>query len=144
MKQHEPMPPKCLQVLTHVAQIFEVPLETIISKSRKQEVVTARHTAITYFASLNHNNKKRFTQGFIGSWFKCDHTSVIHAIQNGKDWYDTYPDYKANYNRLKEACSHIFAYELTLAERIDRLPKHAREGIIAYITKLETNSPKTK
>lgn len=136
-KQHEPIPPKCLQVLTHVAQIFEIPVEAILSKSRKQEIVTARHTAIHYFATLTNNNKKRFKQGIVGSWFGLDHTSVIHAIRNCQNWQDTYSDYKANYNRLQEACSHIFKIELTLAERIDRLPKEEREGIIAYITKLE-------
>ena len=136
-KQHEPLPPKCLQVITHVAEIFVIPTEYILSKSRKKEVITARHTAIAYFASLKIGNKKRFTQGVIGSWFKLDHTSVIHAIQNVKNWTDTYPEFKQNYMRLQDDCSHIFKVELTLAERIDRLPKVEREGIIKYITKLE-------
>lgn len=138
MKHHEPIPPKVLQVIMHVAEIFETPVEDIISKSRKKEKVTARHTAIGFLRSLKNNGKKRFTQGFVGSWFNCDHTSVIHACENVANWYEIYPDYKLSYNRLRESCEHIFKAELTLAERIDRLPQHERDGIIAYITKLET------
>lgn len=138
MKKHnEPIPPKCLQVLNYVAHIFETPIDAILSKSRQKDVITARHTAIAYFASLKLNNKSRFTLSCIGGWFGVDHTSVIHAIRNSKNWHDAYKEYKENYNRLEQSCSHIFKVELTLAERIDRLPKEEREGIIAYITKLE-------
>jgi len=143
-QQHEPIPPKVLQALNHVAIIFEIPVDKFLSKLREKEVVTARHTAIGYLWSLKLNGKKRFTQGTVGSWFGLDHTSVIHACANVKKWKDVYPEYRENYKRLENSCEHIFKIELTLAERIDRLPKYERDGIIAYITKLETNSPKTK
>lgn len=137
MKHNEPIPPKCLQVLNYVAHIFETPIEAILSKSRQRDTVTARHTAIAFFRSLMKNRNNRFTEKEVGSWFGRDHTSVIHSCNNVKNWIDVYPEYRANYERLVKACSHIFLAEFTLSERIDRLPKEEREGIIAYITKLE-------
>ena len=147
MKKYEPIPPAVLQVIWHVAKIFEVSVEGILHKNRLKNNVEARHTAMYYLYQQTAKQKGKFTKKEVGGFFGGkDHTTVIHALQNVQNWLDIYPDYVERYNEVEKACEHISLKrgdlypkkkELTLSERIERLPQNEREGIIAYIEKLE-------
>jgi len=141
MKHHyEPIPPNVLQVLNHVATIFNTSVGSILHKNRLKNNVEARHTAMFYLYQQTSKQKSKFTKKQIGRFFGGrDHTSVIHALQNVQNWLDVYPDFVERYKALERACKHISLKrgELTLAERIERLPQNEREGIIKYIEKLE-------
>lgn len=148
-KQKEPIPPSILQVVSHVANIFNVSVEGILHKNRLKNNVEARHTAMYYIYNRNAKHSRKFTKKEVGDFFGGkDHTTVIHALNNVKNWLDVYPEFAERYKHLEKTCEHIILKrnntspkkgQFTLAERIERLPQNERDGIIKYIEKLEKN-----
>ena len=81
-----------------VAAHYSVSLESLKSKSRKREFVTARQIAM-YFAKkyTNHSLKS------IGHYFGGrDHSTVIHALQTVNNMLDTEPRFKLSFKDIQQ------------------------------------------
>lgn len=83
-----------VQTVTNIRNIvcdhFKIPVESVLSKSRKKEVVQARHIAM-YFAKMLTNDSLSSIGDVIG---KRDHATVLHACKTVKDQIDTDKSYK--------------------------------------------------
>ena len=64
-------------IVQYVSEEFGVPPDTIVGKSRKREVVIARHTAMYLAKESTHRSLKSIGLHFAGR----DHSTVIHAIK---------------------------------------------------------------
>jgi len=138
IKIKEPIPPKALQVAMVVAENFNVTVDQILGKTRYKEVVEARHTTI----HLLHNGiyKRRVVLCRLGSWFKRDHTTVLHALANVNGWLDVYPDYAEKYAKLKkltQGMAESKIEKMTIDERVMRLPDSDKQAIIKFIERME-------
>jgi chromosomal replication initiator protein len=75
------------------AACFNIPIEMLLSKSRKTEIVRARYICMYLMRLLlknnsNKNNSSKYlpiSLAEIGLFFKLDHTSIMHGIQTIKD-----------------------------------------------------------
>lgn len=143
-KKAEPIPHKVLQVIMIVSDLYDVSVPDILGNRRITDHKVARHVAMNRIFEMGGSrakNSNHITMKMIGRWFGGkDHSTVINAINNVKNWSDCYEDFRIQYNTLCRATSHIMLGKpvaLTLEERIQRLPEDERLGIIAYIEKLE-------
>ncbi len=81
-----------------VCDYFKIPIETMLSKTRKGEVVAARH--ISMFLSRKHTQSSLAT---IGN--KCgnkDHATVLHACRSVQNSYDTDKQFKTNLEAIEK------------------------------------------
>lgn len=137
-KYKEQMPPKVLQVLTIIGYELNVSVEDMKARIRKKHIVEARHFAIHIL--FNHIFKRRVSLPRLGGWMNRDHTSVIHAIRNVDAYLDVYPEIQAKYNKIKKLTISLAENklgDLTVDERIMRLPESDRASIMAYIENIE-------
>lgn len=81
-----------------VCDYFNIPIDTMLSKTRKGEVVAARH--ISMFLSRKHTQTSLAT---IGS--KCgnkDHATVLHACRSVQNSCDTDKKFRANLEAIEK------------------------------------------
>lgn len=76
-----------MRVLSTVCSHFKVSVDDVQSKSRKAEVVKARH----YFCFIASTSFDYFTLAFIGASINKDHSTVLNARQKIYDYLDTEP-----------------------------------------------------
>lgn len=126
-----------------VSDIYGVPVDKILGRQRHGYVKVARHVAMTRLYEMGDHKRKNSlaTKRMIGRWFDGrDHSTVINAIENVNSWIKNYEDMRIQYNTLVRATESINLYapvRLTLAERIQRLPKKYTQEIVEYIEKIE-------
>jgi chromosomal replication initiator protein len=72
-------------VLNAVSEYYDIPLQLITGKTRKQEVVVARQTAMYIIKQNTQLSLKSIGSHFGGR----DHTTVIHSCQMVKNYLDT-------------------------------------------------------
>lgn len=140
-KIKEPIPPKALEVIMHVSDVFGVSVDNILGKCRLRDYTEARHTAI-HILYMNIYRRKN-TLSRVGAWFGRDHTTVIHARNNVQNWIEIYPEFKERYELLMKKTSHLRknrTINMTIDERLMRLPEHEKNSIMAYISKVEQNN----
>lgn len=139
----EPLPPKALQVVMIVSDIYGVSVDKILGRERRNDIKVARHVAMARLFEMGDHRRKNTitTKRMIGKWFGGrDHSTVIHAIENVNSWIKNYDDMRIQYETLVRATSIInlnAPVKLTLAERIQRLPKEYSDEIVQYIEKIE-------
>lgn len=79
--------------------VFFRELKTVRNKSRKRELVDARHMMMRLLHCTN------ITLTHIGVLMGGrDHTTVIHALKAHEDLFDTNPAYRNEYEHLKQLC----------------------------------------
>ena len=66
-----------------VADYFDLPIQTLFDKNREKEKVLARHICMFLL------HKKNMKYVGIAVTFKRDHSTVMHAIEQIKNYYDT-------------------------------------------------------
>ena len=82
----------------HVANHFDVPLDILISKSRKQDIAQARHIAMYLTKRLT-----KFPLKMIGLKFgNRDHSTVVHAINSVKKKQSHDRSFRISVDRLLE------------------------------------------
>ena len=85
------------QIIKIVGSKLEIPTQLLISKNRKREIVEARHIAM----SLIKNNTSLPLKAIGGLFGKRDHSTVIHACKNVKDFLEmNNKDFTAKYNLI--------------------------------------------
>lgn len=84
-----------LKVAQIVADAFEVPLEDLLSKSRKIEFVKARHTL---YESLNALGEK---PAHIAKHLDRNHTTIAHGLQEYDNLYFCDRDFKTRADLVK-------------------------------------------
>ncbi|MEM9416801.1 MAG: chromosomal replication initiator protein DnaA [Bacteroidota bacterium] len=80
-----------------VAGHFNVSVESLKSKSRKRELVTARQVAMYFIKKYTSHSLKSIGQYFGGR----DHSTVSHALQAIDDLLDTEPHFKRSFEDLQ-------------------------------------------
>ena len=80
-----------------VSEHYQISLERLKSKSRKKEIVMARHVAM-YLAKKYTNHSLKSIGYYCGG---RDHSTVIHALQTVNDMLATQPQFKASLEELK-------------------------------------------
>lgn len=80
-----------------VAEHYNVPLESIKSKTRKKAIVIARHVAMYLAKQYTKHSLKSIGQYCGGR----DHSTVIHALQTVKDMLETVPQFKTSFEALQ-------------------------------------------
>lgn len=63
-------------ILETVSVLFSCPVEILIGRGRSRDLADARHVAMSVIRAV-----MRFTFAEIGTVFKKDHSTVVHAIQ---------------------------------------------------------------
>lgn len=85
------------QCLINISEYFDIPVTKIISKSRKQPIVNARmyyfFTARYLLRSMNNESLS-----YLGGTLNKDHSTVVNAIKNFKNYYETDEEFRDNYN----------------------------------------------
>lgn len=61
-----------------ISSVTGIPIPEILGKSRKSEIVEARHL-------LCYSLRKRHTTSEVGRMVNIDHSSVVHAVKKIKD-----------------------------------------------------------
>ncbi len=77
------------QIIKIVADYFQIPPKSIKAKTRKREVVQARHIAIYFMKKLTNMSSTA-----IGNTFNRDHSTVLHALKAVSDLSETNKDFK--------------------------------------------------
>ena len=80
-----------------VSEHYNISLEDLQSKTRKKEVVMARHIAMHLAKEYTDHSLKSIGQYFGGR----DHSTVIHALQAVNDMFVTVPKFKSSMEELK-------------------------------------------
>jgi chromosomal replication initiator protein len=85
-----------------VCDFFDLPLDKLLSRTRKREIVQARQIAM--YLSKNHT---RYSSVTIGSQIgDKDHTTVLHACKTVKDLIDTDKTFRYNIQELEKKLLH--------------------------------------
>ena len=86
-------------ILEFISEHYGVSENSIKSKSRKDEVVKARHA---YFYIAYKTSRKGLAE--IGRLVNRDHTTVIHGMRKIEGEIDIYQDTFLEFKELKEKC----------------------------------------
>jgi chromosomal replication initiation ATPase DnaA len=93
------------KIARYVSDEHKIRLDLIMSRSRKAEVVEARHLA---FWIIRSNDKATISLQEIAEYFKRNHASVIHGIKSIENTISTNQLKGITYLSLKKRCdAHI-------------------------------------
>lgn len=79
-----------------VTKFFSVSLDKVLSSTRKQEVVHARHIIMYLYHKV-----AKYPMEMIGHLMNRDHSSISGAIKGVNDLIETYPKYRENMELLR-------------------------------------------
>jgi len=86
------------EVIQKICEMYKVEPEKFFTKTRKQNVVNARHLASYFFYCI-----KRYTMTKIGQIISVqpkDHTTIINSLEKFKCYMQTEPQQAYNYSEL--------------------------------------------
>ncbi len=86
------------ELLKVVSDVFNVPKELIVGKTRKAAVMRARH-ALVYVARVKLNVPYKKLGRALGG---RDHSTIIHSFEQGKFLFYTDPEFKENINTVMD------------------------------------------
>jgi chromosomal replication initiator protein len=86
------------QIQTTVAEFFDLPVDQLRAKTRRQEVVIARQTAMFLAKELTNSSLKTIGLHFGGR----DHSTVIHACQAVEEHASTNEDFRRQLESLRK------------------------------------------
>jgi len=92
----DPKNDKIPDILYRVSQVTKIPVEKIHIKTRKREIVEARHIAM-HIALLNNCGSLAFIGSQIGN---KDHSTVIHANKTVKNLLETNAIFRDKFGEL--------------------------------------------
>lgn len=91
MNNHEELE----RIASIVSESYGIPIEVLKSRTRRREVLIPRQVIMDYAYKT-----EELTQKYIGNYFNRDHSTVINAIQQVSDLYETNKTFKRNYDQL--------------------------------------------
>ena len=86
------------EIIEIVAESFGTPSEYIVGKSRKREIVVARHAAMYLAKEFTHRSLKSIGLHFAGR----DHSTVIHAVKAVEDRIATEASFRQKLEHARE------------------------------------------
>ena len=86
------------QIQTRVAEYYDLPVDLLRAKTRKQEVVIARQTAMYLAKELTNASLKTIGLHFGGR----DHSTVIHACQAVEEYAKTDAAFRQHLDRVRK------------------------------------------
>ena len=86
------------EIIEIVAESFGTPSEYIVGKSRKREIVVARHAAMYLAKEFTHRSLKSIGLHFAGR----DHSTVIHAVKAVEDRIATESSFRQKLEHAQE------------------------------------------
>ena len=104
--------------LTVCSNFWRVPKEDILSQSREQCIVNARHS-LRYYLCMSND----LSLAEIGTLTQGDHSSVIHS----KTIFNTYCEYEEDFRAIKRIMKGEIKHSLEVGERT-RLGEILRSG----------------
>lgn len=95
----EPKSPITIEkIQTHVCEYFDIPVDLLRAKTRKQEIVNARQISMYLAKELTNSSLKTIGLHFGGR----DHSTVIHAYQTIYDRINTDSRFKTEVEKLSK------------------------------------------
>jgi len=95
---HDLKPPITIeQIQRHVSEFYDLPVDLLRAKTRKQEVALARQVAMYLSKELTNSSLKTIGLHFGGR----DHSTVIHACQAVEDRSNTDAVFHSNLDQLR-------------------------------------------
>ena len=96
------LPDEILEIFLATAKIYKITPDRLWEKTRKEEIVDARQTAISiiYHNYGNVGEFRGYTLKKIGSFFNRDHTTVLHSIETAQNLFDTDDNFRNKYNEI--------------------------------------------
>jgi chromosomal replication initiator protein len=85
------------QIQNIVCAFFNIPTDLLRAKTRRQEVVIARQTAMFLAKELTNSSLKTIGLHFGGR----DHSTVIHACQAVEEFLKTDSGYKQHFEQIR-------------------------------------------
>jgi chromosomal replication initiator protein len=85
------------QIQKIVCDFFDIPVDLLRAKTRRQEIVVARQTAMFLAKDLTNSSLKTIGLHFGGR----DHSTVIHACQAVEEFIKTDPTYKQHIDQIR-------------------------------------------
>lgn len=96
IKRHTLETIKMLNMCKAVCKYYRLSKDALFSKSRKRNIVTARHM-FHYLCYMELN----ISSGAIGEFSNRDHATVLHSCQQIKNWSDTSKAQKSDVQSVK-------------------------------------------
>ena len=87
------------EIISFVADVFEVSTAQIVGKSRKREIVSARHAAMYLSKEFTHRSLKSIGLHYAGR----DHSTVIHAVKAVEARLETEPAFRKNMEMARKS-----------------------------------------
>lgn len=83
-----------------IANLYQMPKESIFSKVKKRELVDARH--LLYYLCKDRNMEVSYIQRFMNNnGYDIGHSTIIYGMNVMKDKVNSDPDYKQIINKIK-------------------------------------------
>lgn len=91
-------------IIVHIANVLDVDLSLMLSKTRKRKAVEARQIAM-YLIRYHSEDKNALTLSQIGASIGAgyDHATVLHACKNVKNLVETDKEFRNKFNRILES-----------------------------------------
>ena len=88
---------EAVRIISFVAGFFSIPVEDLISQSRKREILRPRQWSIFFIRELTDLSLSE-----IGSYFtNKDHSTVLHSCKTIKNFMSIYPADRKIYKIIK-------------------------------------------
>ncbi len=101
----EQLPEEIRDVFLCTARAHNIVPENLWQRTRKDEIVLARHMAISIIRQNygSYGKGRGYTLKRIGGFFNRDHTSIIHSTRIAEDLCDTNPKFNEMHNEIRLA-----------------------------------------
>lgn len=98
------LPDEIREVFLATANIYRITPDKLWARTRKREIVDARHIAISiiYDNYGSYGKGNGYTLDRIGDFFNRDHTTIIHALQNCRNMRLTNDGFRDKYQKIKD------------------------------------------
>lgn len=93
---------KKLDIISIVADHFQVQVSKLFTHERTREIATARHIAMYML-----RKKRKLTFTHIGNMFNRDHSTAIHSFHTVEDLMFSDPKIKTEVLMLNKKCSPV-------------------------------------
>jgi chromosomal replication initiation ATPase DnaA len=81
-------------ILSTIVTVLGVYKSQIAGKCRRQTITEAKYIAVR----IVKDSYPGYSLKWVGGHFNRDHSSVIYALTQFQNWFDTDPDFRTKYN----------------------------------------------
>lgn len=81
----EKFPEPIKEAFSQVAEEYDLPIKAILRRTKKPEIVEARHEIMSRIACLRNEDNKLYRPERIGFYFGMHRTSVLYGLDRARD-----------------------------------------------------------